>query len=76
MNKARREKIAEALSLLSQARTIIEDVQTEEQDAFDNMPEGLQSGERGETMSRGLEYLDAAVSSFDDIEASLEDAKA
>lgn len=50
MNKARRKELEKAKDLLEQAQSIIEAVQEEEQEAFDNMPEGLQSSERGEQM--------------------------
>ena len=48
MNKQRRKRIQEALEIIEEAKAILEEVQEEEQEAFDNMPEGLQSSERGE----------------------------
>lgn len=47
MNKQRRTKINEALVLIDRAREILEEVRDEEQESFDNLPEGLQEGERG-----------------------------
>lgn len=44
------------MELLEQARTIIEAVKDEEQDALDNLPESLQRSERGEAMEC---YIDA-----------------
>lgn len=50
MNKQRRNRIAEALELISQARGILEEVKDEEQESYENLPESLQYGERGEQM--------------------------
>lgn len=50
MNKVRRKRLAEALDLISQAKDILEEVKDEEQDAFDNLPENFQYGERGEPL--------------------------
>ena len=50
MNKSRRATLQEALNKISEARALIEEMRDEEQEAFDNMPEGLQCSERGEQM--------------------------
>ena len=42
-------------------RSDIEDVLDEEQDAFDSMPEGLQSSYRGEISEESIDYLSEAV---------------
>ena len=51
MNKQRRNRIAEALELISQARDILEEVKDEEQESYENLPESLQYGERGEPVT-------------------------
>jgi hypothetical protein len=48
MNAELRKDLVKALSLIEEAKSIIEGVKDAEQEAFDNMPEGLQNGERGE----------------------------
>lgn len=58
MNKARRKEIARAIELIEEAREILENVRDEEQDAFDNLPESLQSSERGEAMEEYISTLD------------------
>lgn len=55
MNKQRRNRIAEALELISQARDILEEVKDEEQESYENLPESLQYGERGEQMQENVE---------------------
>ena len=42
MNKQRRNRIAEELELISQARDILEEVKDEEQESYENLPESLQ----------------------------------
>lgn len=61
MNKARRKEIARAIELMDEAREILEAVKDEEQEAFDNMPEGLQCSERGETMEEYIGTLEEVV---------------
>ena len=58
MNKQRRNKIAEAIDLIEQAREILEAVQKEEQEALDNMPESIQNSERGETMAEYISTIE------------------
>lgn len=72
MNKIRRKELAriieklEALDALrAEIQEEIESVMDEEQEAFDNMPEGLQESERGEQMQ---EYIDAMQYAMDDLE--------
>lgn len=58
MNKQRRNRIAEALELISQARDILEEVKDEEQESYENLPESLQYGERGEQMQENVDSLE------------------
>lgn len=63
MNKLRRKQIAAAIELIERAYEILYQVREDEQEAFDNLPEGLQCSERGEAMEEIIdnleEYLDA-----------------
>jgi len=75
MNNERRKEIAEAIKLLVKARdayenaaTILESCKDEEEEAFENLPEGLQSSDRGETMEQNVEYLQTAIDELDNIE--------
>ena len=62
MNKQRRKQIAAAIELIEQAQAILEEVTAEEQEAYDNLPEGIQASERGELME---EYI-YTLGSFQD----------
>lgn len=81
MNKQRREKIGKlkariqsAQIELKQLSSELSSILNEEQDAFDNMPEGLQSSYRGmcsedaiDNMEEASEKLDEAVELLNDI---------
>ena len=61
MNRARRMRLSDALELIAQAKDILD----EEQEAFDNLPENFQYGERGEQME---EYISDIEEAFDNLE--------
>lgn len=67
MNKQRRKYLSTALEYLEQAQIIVESVKDEEQEAFDNMPEGLQYSERGEAMEEGLYTLEEIYDSIQEM---------
>ena len=74
MNNQRRKEINAVLEELSALRSRIETIQSEEQDAYDNMPEGLQQPERGEKAEQACSELDDAIGAFDDLESALNGA--
>lgn len=61
MNRARRKELERAVELLQQAQEIIVSVRDDEQEAYDNLPEGIQYSERGEQMSEYVDTLDNAA---------------
>lgn len=73
MNNERRKRLAEAQALLADAAQIISEVQADEQDAFDNLPEGLQASERGERMEEIANALEEATNEIDNIVETLND---
>lgn len=60
MNNQRRERISKIVSALQELQSQIEDITSEEQDAFYNMPEGLQSSERGDKAQEAISNLESA----------------
>ncbi len=66
MNAARRSEIKEIITALSELNTQIETLEADEQSAFDNMPEGLQPGEKGQQSEAAIGYLSDAASSVSD----------
>lgn len=65
MNNERRKILKQAVSLLEQANELISGVLDEEQDAFDNMPEGLQMSERGEQIEENIGTLENITDELD-----------
>lgn len=61
MNNQRRKEIADVLNELAALRSRVEDLQSEEQDYFDNMPENLQQSERGEKAEQAASRLEDAM---------------
>jgi hypothetical protein len=72
MNKQRRKQIEKATALMQEALEILETVKDEEQDAFDNMPEGLQGSEKGELMEEIIGYLEDTYSDLENAIGNLE----
>ncbi len=75
MNKERRELITEIIEKLQNWKEEAARVLEEEQEYFDNMPEGLQVGERGDKAQEAIQNLENAVESLDTAVESLESAK-
>ena len=74
MNKARRNRIAEVQSQLETLKQEIDSILEEEQEAYDNMPESLQNGERGEAMQEAIDALESAVGSCEELDEYLTSA--
>lgn len=69
MNKERRKRLAEAFEKIGEVREILEGVKDEEQEAYDNLPENFQNGERGEEMQNYIEMIDEACGYLEDAES-------
>lgn len=74
MNDERRNAIRWALARITEARTVIEQCKDAEQEAFDNLPESLQAGARGEAMEEAISTLDDAQTDLESLESSLAEA--
>lgn len=72
MNKQRRKALAEARNLIEQAqfrideaRDIVENAANEEREYFDNMPESLQGGEKGDVADANATALEDTTTTLD-----------
>ena len=61
MNDARRKEIQRALTLIGEAKGILELALSQEQDDLDNMPEDLQGDEEGERAEDMVDALERAA---------------
>lgn len=73
MNNARRKAIEEAIAILEGAKETLESIRDEEQECYDNLPEGIMYSERGEAMSENCDDLDSATTDLEDIIDRLQD---
>lgn len=73
MNKERRQQLYDATSLLDDAIAIIQDIHVEEEEAFDNLNEGLQCGKTGESMQTAMERLEDFENRIESIKGEIED---
>lgn len=73
MNKQRRKQLHEAEKLLEKAQGIIECVKDFEQEAYDNLPESFQYGERGQKMEETIDLLDELYDQCDDLLSSIDE---
>jgi len=76
LNKARRKQLAEITEQLQELRERIELLQEEEKDRYDNLPESLQQGERGQAMEQAAEQMGTALDSIDEAVQALKEAQA
>ena len=74
MDDKRRERLRDALRMLSNAASIVETVCDKEQDCVDNYPENLQSTERFEHMEAAVDSLNNALEKIDDAKGHIESA--
>lgn len=72
MNKERRAEITKAVSLMQDALGIIETVAGEEREYYDNMPEAMQGGEKGEKADEDAGNLEQAQSNLEEDISNLE----
>ena len=66
MNKERRKRLTKEYELIEEAKAIPEEVKDDEAEAYDNLPENFQNGDRGEEIQGYIEMLDEACNYLDD----------
>ncbi len=87
MNKARRKSLGELQDRIaelgiSQMRDKVqeildklEEIREEEQDALDNLPEGLRDGERGQDMQAAVDSMGEAFDALETLAEALDEAE-
>ena len=61
MNKIRRKALQDIIDRMEALMDDLETIRDEEQEAFDNLPEGIQTSERGEAMENAIYNMDATL---------------
>ena len=75
MNKARRKALDEVISKIEEAKELLENLQAEEEEYRDNMPENLQGSERYEAADAAVDNRSSAVDALDEAISSIESAQ-
>ena len=76
MNDSRKNHLGAASKLILQAIALIKDLGDEEQEAFDNLPQGLKDAEQGENISTTITILDSTVGALEEALSGIDDAQA
>lgn len=71
MNKARRQELYDVTSFLDDAIDRLEEIRDDEQDSFDNMPEGLQCSKTGDSMQDAMDKLDEFVRKIEGVKGEV-----
>ena len=75
MNKARRKALDEVISKIEEAKELLENLQAEEEEYRDNMPENLQGSEWYEAADAAVDNMSSAVDALDEAISSIESAQ-
>ena len=67
-----KEDVLQLVSRIEDFKSEIELVKDKEEDAYDNLPEHFQVGERGDQMQSVIDSMESAVDSLDEIIGDLE----
>lgn len=67
MNNERRNKIRKIISNIESLKSDLQDVLSDEEFAFDSMPENLQYSTRGEESQEAIDYMNEAVDGLDEV---------
>lgn len=73
MNNKRRQQLRKLIRDLEALKSVLEDIQWDEQDYFDNMPENLQGSTNGMNSEEAIDKMDDALSIFDEVIEAIED---
>lgn len=74
MNNTRRKQLRELAEKAEGLKQEIEELRTEEEEYYNNMPEAFQDGEKGDRAQTAIEYLDEAMTAAGDVIENLTSA--
>jgi ribosome recycling factor len=73
MNDVRREEIRRAVTLIEEAKVILEGVLDQQQDDFDKMPKDVQNDEEGQRAEEVVDALEQAATCCDNAISACEE---
>lgn len=74
MNNTRRKSLRELIERTEGIKQEIEEIKTEEEEYYNNMPSSVQDGEKGDRAQTVIEYLDEAMTAAGDVIENLTSA--
>lgn len=74
MNNTRRKSLRELIEKTEGIKQGIEELRTEEEEYYNNMPSSVQDGEKGDRAQTVIEYLDEAMTAAGDVIENLTSA--
>ena len=74
MNNTRRKSLRELIETTEGIKSKIEELRTEEEEYYNNMPESFQDGEKGDRAQTVIVYLDEAMTAAGDVIENLTSA--
>lgn len=72
MNRQKRKKLEKAFVLIEEAEEILEEVKTEEEDSYENLPDNFRDGDKGEEMQNYIEMIDESIGYLQDANSVIE----
>lgn len=73
MNKQRRQQLYDATAALDEAVAVIQDIHSEEEEAFNNLSEGLQCSKTGVSMQEAMDKMDGFIDKIEAIKSEIEE---
>lgn len=73
MNKQRREDLLEVCALLDDVTNRLREIRDEEQETYDNLPDGLQCSKTGQSIESAVEEMDWFENELDKLRNGIED---
>lgn len=67
MNKERRQELYDVSAYLDEAIDVLSEIRDEEQESFDNLPDGLQTSRTGDSIQDAIQWMDGIEQSIGDI---------
>lgn len=72
MNRQKRKRLGKAFDLIAEAEEILEEVKSEEEDSYENLPDNFRYGDNGEEMQNYIEMLDESIGYLQDANSVIE----
>lgn len=76
MNKARRQELNDVAFLLDDAADRLMEIKDDEQDSYDNLPEGLQCSRTGDSMLEAMDQMDEIYDAINNVKEMVYDMAA